>query len=75
MKENPIGQYSIAILIRTVVLPGRIELIYKSDCLFSYANGERPEPKIWKEIYKTELLEKVEGRFISAQYESYNFEK
>lgn len=75
-----LNTYGEKILIDTIVNEDSIELVYKSYpiLIYTYHYGSSPEPKIWKDIYKCvdgklKVSETIEGRYIKATEESYEF--
>lgn len=73
------NEWSFPVLIKTEVYEDRIELIYKQEPNFTYTVGYSiPDPKIFKIIYsckngKWHVSEKIEGKYILAIDETYEF--
>ena len=75
------NQYGFPSLIDTLIKDDCIELVYRANPVFHYSNGMQPDPKIWKEVYrsvngKIEKVETIDGKYIPElnRPEGYEFE-
>lgn len=69
------------VLIDTIVNDDRIELVYKCYSLITYSSWleSTPAPRIYKDVYgsvdgKLQKIKTVEGMYIPATTESYEFD-
>ena len=68
--------YGPEYLVETRVVGDTIELTYRRDATYSFTGGYNfePPPKIFKRIYKAELIETKEGKYCSRAPEYYQFD-
>lgn len=74
--------WSFPVLLETILTEDGVEQIFKQDCLVTYTiagYNSSPSPRVYKNVYKIiegklKLTETIEGRYLPAKDESYEFD-